>query len=59
MSATDIKIETLKKMEDEVIFISFIWCCTKFLTPKVKILLLSYKSKKAICFYMEAGISSS
>lgn len=33
-------------------FITFIWSCTKFLVPKTNGLLLSYKSKKAICLVM-------
>lgn len=36
-----------------VIFITFIWSCTKFLAPKAKGLLLSYKSKKPMGLVME------
>lgn len=37
------------KIEDVIVFITFIWSCTKFLVPKTNGLLLSYKSKKAVC----------
>lgn len=39
----------IRKMEDVIMFITFIWSCTKFLVPKTNGLLLSYKSKKAVC----------
>lgn len=42
----------IRRVEDVVIFITFIWSCTKFLVPKTNGLLLSYKSKKAICLNM-------
>ena len=42
------------KMEDVIMFITFIWSCTKFLVPKTNGLLLSYKSKKAIFLCMVA-----
>lgn len=38
----------IRKMEDVIIFITFIWSCTKFLIPKTNGLLLSYESKKAV-----------
>lgn len=39
----------INKIEDVIVFITFIWSCTKFLVPKTNGLLLSYKSKKAVC----------
>lgn len=45
-SSRSIKIS---KIEDVIVFITFIWSCTKFLVPKTNGLLLSYKSKKAVC----------
>lgn len=44
----------IKRVEDVVIFITFIWSCTKFLVPKTNGLLLSYKSKQVICLSMAA-----
>lgn len=38
----------MRNIEDEIVFITFIWSCTKFLVPKTNGLLLSYKSKKAV-----------
>lgn len=38
----------IRKIEDVIVFITFIWSCTKFLAPKTNGLLLSYKSKKAV-----------
>ncbi len=38
----------MRKMEDVIMFITFIWSCTKFLVPKTNGFLLSYKSKKAV-----------
>lgn len=38
----------INKIEDVIVFITFIWSCTKFLVPKTNGLLLSYKSKKAV-----------
>lgn len=39
----------VRRREDVTAFIAFIWSCTKFLVPKTNGLLLSYKSKKAVC----------
>lgn len=39
----------MSKIEDVIVFITFIWSCTKFLAPKTNGLLLSYESKKAVC----------
>lgn len=39
----------VRRREDVTAFITFIWSCTKFLVPKTNGLLLSYKSKKAVC----------
>lgn len=39
----------INRIEDVIVFITFIWSCTKFLVPKTNGLLLSYKSKKAVC----------
>lgn len=39
----------IRRVEDVIVFITFIWSCTKFLVPKTNGLLLSYKSKKAAC----------
>lgn len=39
----------VRRREDVIAFITFIWSCTKFLVPKTNGLLLSYKSKKAVC----------
>lgn len=44
----------ISRIEDVIVFITFIWSCTKFLVPKTNGLLLSYKSKKAMCLYMVA-----
>lgn len=38
----------MRRIEDEMVLITFIWSCTKFLAPKTNGLLLSYKSKKAV-----------
>ena len=38
----------IRKIEDEIVFITFICSCIKFLVPKTNGLLLSYKSKKAV-----------
>lgn len=38
----------MRRIEDEMVLITFIWSCTKFLAPKANGLLLSYKSKKAV-----------
>lgn len=38
----------IRKIEDVIMFITFIWSCTKFLAPKTNGLLLSYESKKAV-----------
>lgn len=44
----------ISRIEDVIVLITFIWSCTKFLVPKTNGLLLSYKSKKAMCLYMVA-----
>lgn len=44
----------MRKIEDEMTFITFIWSCTKFLAPKTNGLLLSYESKKAVRLSTEA-----
>lgn len=46
--------ERMRKIEDEMTFITFIWSCTKFLAPKTNGLLLSYESKKAVRLSTEA-----
>lgn len=38
----------MRKIEVVIMFITFIWSCTKFLAPKTNGLLLSYESKKAV-----------
>lgn len=54
-----VSISMIRIVDDAIVFITFIWSCTKFLIPKTNGLLLSYKSKKAMCLYMEVGVSSS
>lgn len=44
----------IRRIEDVMMLITFIWSCTKFLAPKTNGLLLSYKSKKAMELVMEA-----
>lgn len=48
MTAGSIRSVRIRKIEDVIVFITFIWSCTKFLAPKTNGLLLSYKSKKAV-----------
>lgn len=48
MTAGSIRSVRIRKIEDVIMFITFIWSCTKFLAPKTNGLLLSYKSKKAV-----------
>lgn len=50
----NISRKKISRIEDVIVFITFIWSCTKFLVPKTNGLLLSYKSKKAMCLYMVA-----
>lgn len=54
-----IRSTRIRIIEDEIVLITFIWSCTKFLAPKTNGLLLSYKSKKAEWLSSVAGISSS
>lgn len=49
MTIGNVRSIKINKMEDVIVFITFIWSCTKFLVPKTNGLLLSYKSKKAVC----------
>lgn len=44
----------IRVIDDVIMFITFIWSCTKFLVPKTNGLLLSYKSKKAMGLCMVA-----
>lgn len=48
------KRKKIRKTEDVMVLITFIWSCTKFLVPKTNGLLLSYKSKKAMGLVMGA-----
>lgn len=50
----NISISMISIIDDVIVFITFIWSCTKFLVPKTNGLLLSYKSKKAMGLYMVA-----
>lgn len=49
-----VRMRKIIRMEEDIMLITFIWSCTKFLTPKINGLLLSYKSKKAIVLDMVA-----
>lgn len=49
-----VNISRISIIDDVIVFITFIWSCTKFLIPKTNGLLLSYKSKKAMGLYMVA-----
>lgn len=48
MAIGDNRSARIRKIEDVIVFITFIWSCTKFLAPKTNGLLLSYESKKAV-----------
>lgn len=48
----NVSINKISTIDDVIVFITFIWSCTKFLAPKANGLLLSYKSKKAMCLCM-------
>lgn len=49
-----VSISRISIIDDVIVFITFIWSCTKFLVPKTNGLLLSYKSKKAMGLCMVA-----
>ena len=48
MAMENTRSARMRKIQDVIMFITFIWSCTKFLVAKTNGLLLSYKSKKAI-----------
>lgn len=54
MTTGNTRRATIRKIEAEMMLITFIWSCTKSLAPKTNGSLLSYKSKKAARLSSEA-----